>query len=111
MIKATFATLALLLGIGLCAGDKADASGCGRAEVQAITCGAVHLRPGQVRRMERRSARQHRWAQRRANRYARLGCAGVAEVGCAGVAAPVRCGGVTVLTPMVDVQVAAPVVE
>ena len=63
MIKATILGLVILLGLGLCAFDKADASGCGRAEVQAITCGAVHMRPGQVRRSQRRAARLHQSAQ------------------------------------------------
>jgi len=103
MIKASLGVLAILLGVGLCSSDKADASGCGRAEVQAITCGAVHMRPGQIRRANRRAAREHRRALRRGCAYSH----GHVAVGCAGVVAP-RCAGVVhVATPAVAVAVDA----
>ena len=100
MIKAVFASLAILLGVGLSI-DKVDASGCGRAEVQAICAGhtqVVHLRRGQIRRAERRARREHRRAAR--------GC-GYAEVAATCAAPRVRCGGVAVVTPAVVVEVPA----
>jgi len=105
MIKATITTLALLLGIGLCAGDKADASGCGRAEAQAA-CAGHHeyvrpLRRGQIRRAERRARRAHRQELRRSCGYAEVHntCGHTVRAGCAGVA---------VVAAPVEVHVAAP---
>jgi hypothetical protein len=104
MIKASFACLAILLGIGLCSSDKADASGCGRAEVQAACASShhvVHLRRGQIRRAERRARRAHRQALRGSCGYAEVNntCGHTVRVGCAGVA---------VVAPSVEVHVAAP---
>ena len=98
MIKASFVCLAILLEIGLSDGEKADASGCGRAEVHAASSSHAHvvpLRRGQIRRANRRAARLHRRAERQAH-----GSCGYAEVraGCAGVA---------VVTPAVVVEVPA----
>ena len=94
MIKAVFASLAILLGVGLSI-DKVDASGCGRAGHNLI---AVPLRRGQIRRAERRARRAHRQAAR--------GC-GYAEVAATCSAPRVRCGGVAVVTPAVVVEVPA----
>jgi len=98
MIKAVFASLAILLGIGLSAGEKADASGCGRAEVQAACSSHAHvvpLRRGQIRRANRRAARLHRRAERQAH-----GSCGYAEV-------RVGCSGVSVIAPVAVVEVPA----
>ena len=91
IIKSTLAALALAVGLALCSSDQAVGSSCGRAEVQAVTWGGVyHLRPGQVRRANRRAARLHR---RDARLAARHGCA-----------APRGCG-VAVIVPQVRVEV------
>ena len=93
MIKVTLGVLAILLGTALCSANKVDASGCGLAEVQAVCGGVYHLRPGQVRRAQRREAR----AARRQHRLSRRATCGVAA----------NCAGVAVITPRVQV-VAAP---
>ena len=98
MIKAVFASLAILLGVGLCASDQVAASSCGRAEVQAACAGHAHvvpLRRGQIRRANRRAARLHRRAERQAH-----GSCGYAEV-------RVGCSGVSVIAPVAVVEVPA----
>ena len=111
MIKAVFASLAILLGVGLSAGDKADASGCGRAEVQAVCAGhnliAVPLRRGQIRRAERRARREHRRAVCEAPVAATCSAAAVYAPATTCAAPRVRCGGVAVVTPAVVVEVPA----
>ena len=104
IIKSTLAVLAISLGLALCSSDQAVGSSCGRAEVQAACGGySMPLRRGQVRRAQRREAR----AARRQHRLSRRATCGVAAT----CAAPVGCGGVAVITPQVQVHVAAPVVE
>ena len=101
IIKSTLGVLAILIGTALCSADKVDASGCGLAEVQAVCSSqVVHLRPGQVRRAQRRAAR----AARRQHALARRASCGVAAT----CAAPVR---VSVIVPEVQVHVAAPCCE
>ena len=97
MIKAVFASLAILLGVGLCASDQVAASSCGRAEVQAACAGhahVVHLRRGQIRRAERRARREHRRAARQ-------------SYGCSHAEVRASCAGVAVVTPAVVVEVPA----
>ena len=97
IIKSTIAALAITVGLALCSSDTVTASSCGRAEVQAIvSCHTVALRPGQVRRAQRRDARA---ARRQSRLNARAACHQVANC-----AAPRGCG-VAVIVPQVRVEV------
>ena len=97
IIRGTILGLVAVIGLALCSGDKAVGSSCGRAEVQAICGGVYHLRPGQVRRAQRREARA---ARRQSRLNARAACHQVAAVHN-------RCGGVAVIVPQVHVEVAS----
>lgn len=102
IIRSTLGVLALCTIIGLCAGSKVTASSCGRAEVQAACAGQhsyVRVRAGQVRRAQRREARAARRSYHQATRAA---CH--VATNCA---APMRCSGVAVMVPVVEVTVGA----
>jgi len=103
LIRGTLGALVVLAGMALCGADAVEADGCGRAV--ARSCGYSAMRPGQIRRAQRRAARASRQAERRAGRYS-CGYSATVYERCGGV--QYRCGGVAVVTPEVSVEVHAP---
>jgi len=100
MIKCLIGTMVILLGVALNTDSKAVAESCGRS-VAAHGCSSVHLRPGQVRRINRRAARAHRQAVRHSYRgHVVSSCGQVHTEASCGRAQPPRCGGVAIAAPV-----------